>query len=95
MRKGKENLVSLKDRTKEEQRKIATAGGKASGEARRRKKALGELAQIMLAQELKGENKKSVKAHFSDVPDGDMTFAAGILAGQISAAMKGNTKAAE
>lgn len=35
-----ENLVSLGDRTKEEQRKIATMGGKASGEARRRKASI-------------------------------------------------------
>ena len=35
-----ENLVSLGDRTMEEQRKIATMGGKASGEARRRKASI-------------------------------------------------------
>lgn len=35
-----ENLVSLGDRTMEEQRKIATMGGKASGEARRKKASI-------------------------------------------------------
>ena len=33
-----ENLVSFADRTTEEQRAIASAGGKASGEARRKRK---------------------------------------------------------
>ena len=37
-----ENLVSLADRTMEEQRAIASAGGKASGEARRKRKTLKE-----------------------------------------------------
>ena len=36
------NLVSLADRTTEEQREIARKGGIASGEARRRKKSLKE-----------------------------------------------------
>jgi hypothetical protein len=37
---NEENLVSLADRTTSEKRAIATAGGKASGEARRNKKML-------------------------------------------------------
>ena len=35
---AREDLVSLADRTKEEQQKIATKGGIASGKARRKKK---------------------------------------------------------
>lgn len=38
-----DNLRSIGDRTMEEQRAITTAGGKASGEARRRKKSLREM----------------------------------------------------
>ena len=37
---GKENLVSLGDRTTEEQHEIATKGGIASGVARNKKKML-------------------------------------------------------
>ena len=40
---GSKNLTSLADRTTEEQQTIATMGGKASGEARRRKKTLREM----------------------------------------------------
>ena len=44
-----ENLVSLADRTTEEQRAIAYAGGKASGEARRKRKTLKEELLLMLS----------------------------------------------
>ena len=44
-----ENLVSLADRTTEEQRAIASAGGKASGEARRKRKTLKEELLLMLS----------------------------------------------
>ena len=43
MADGHENLIPQNMRTKEEQRDIATMGGKASGEARRRKKSLREM----------------------------------------------------
>lgn len=53
--KGHENLISLADRTTEEQRKIATMGGKASGEARRRKRDMRELMKMMLEEKPKGK----------------------------------------
>ena len=52
-----ENLVSLADRTTEEQRAIASAGGKASGEARRKRKPLKEELLLMLSE---GETQQSV-----------------------------------
>ena len=49
MAKGrKENLVSLADRTTEEQRKIAVAGGKASGVARKKKKLIKDTIEEFL-----------------------------------------------
>ena len=45
---NEENLKSLADRTTEEQRKIAIMGGKASGEARKKKKELRERIAIGL-----------------------------------------------
>lgn len=42
-RDGTKNLTSLADRTIEEQREIATAGGIASGKSRKRQKTLREL----------------------------------------------------
>ena len=52
-----ENLVSLADRTTEEQRAIASAGGKASGEARRKRKTLKEELLLILSE---GETQQSV-----------------------------------
>ena len=52
-----ENLVSLADRTTEEQRAIASAGGKASGEARRKRKTLREELLLILSE---GETQQSV-----------------------------------
>ena len=52
-----ENLVSLADRTTEEQRAIASAGGKASGVARRKRKTLKEELLLMLSE---GETQQSV-----------------------------------
>lgn len=42
-RDGSKNLTSLADRTTEEQRQIATAGGIASGKTRKRQKTLREM----------------------------------------------------
>ena len=56
---NEDNLVSLADRTTEEQREIARKGGIASGEARRRKKTLKE-ELIMLLETNDNNNKISV-----------------------------------
>ena len=52
-----ENLVSLADRTTSEKRAIASAGGKASGEARRKRKTLKEELLLLLSE---GETQQSV-----------------------------------
>lgn len=49
MSKGHENLVPLNKRTKDEQRKIAADGGVASGESRRKRKALKETMETLLS----------------------------------------------
>lgn len=48
-----DNLVPLNERTKTEQRRIATAGGKASGVARRQKRTMREVAEMVATMELK------------------------------------------
>ena len=78
-----ENLVSLADRTTEEQRAIASAGGKASGEARRKRKTLKEELLLMLSdgdiqekislalinEAIKGNNAGSVTKAFEVIRD--------------------------
>ena len=74
---NEKNLVSLADRTTKEQREIAKKGGKASGEARRRKRKLKELLEIALEQKTNGGETKA-------------EFMTNMLVEQ---AMAGNTKA--
>lgn len=57
MAKGHENLVSLADRTTDEQRAIATMGGVASGKARREKKSFREAMEILLEQLVERKDK--------------------------------------
>lgn len=48
-----DNLVPLNERTRTEQRQIAKAGGKASGVARRQKRTLREIAELVGTMEVK------------------------------------------
>lgn len=48
---NEQNLIPLNERTKSEQRAIATAGGKASGKARRNKKLLRDCIDYLLERE--------------------------------------------
>lgn len=47
------NLIPQSERTKEEQRRIAQMGGIASGEARRRKRDLRQVVQMVLDEKVK------------------------------------------
>lgn len=51
-----ENLIPLQFRTPEEQFAICSAGGRASGEARRRTRAMREAAQLLLSSPLVEES---------------------------------------
>ena len=58
--KGKENLIPLSKRTKEERREIAKMGGKKSGEVRREKKKLSEFYTDVIAKRFDMEGEKSL-----------------------------------
>lgn len=58
-RKNIENLTPQSKRTKSEQRKIASAGGIASGIARREKKTLRETLEVLLAMPHETEPEKT------------------------------------
>ena len=62
MANNEENLVSLADRTTEEKRAIGIKGGKASGEARRKKKTMKEQAQLLLSLAVKNPKLKKAMA---------------------------------
>ena len=71
----------------------AKKGGINSGIARRNKKTMAQLAELMLNSQLDEQSKKRVQKMCGDVMDEDATVASMIMAGQIQSAMKGNTKA--
>ena len=57
---GIENLIPQNKRTKTEQREIARMGGIASGEARRKKKTLKDLADMIGGLEVKAEKNRNI-----------------------------------
>lgn len=67
---NEENLISLADRTKEEQREIARKGGIASGEARRRRKTLKE--ELIALLETNDNNNKISLALLQKALNGDI-----------------------
>ena len=87
--KSKANLKkgrTLADRTKEEQKKIATMGGIASGKARQKKKTMRQLAEICLNAKLtKPEIEAKLKeAGLPATYGGQMLFNAVQMAGRNS-----------
>lgn len=94
---GKDNLIPMNQRTEEEQREIASKGGKASVEARRRKKTMRENLEILLALPLQGgksadiEKAKDLKS-FSNA---NMTVEQALIMAQIKKAAKGDLDAFE
>ena len=90
MANGKDNLIVP---TSEEARKYGRKGGIASGEARRAKKTMAQLAELMLNSKLSEDKKEKIQSEFGDIIDEDATVASMMVAGQIKSAIGGNTKA--
>ena len=89
---NEKNLIRAEDLTPSERREIASKGGKASGEARRRKKALKSLMNDLLASEVFDTNiyNKTTAMGFS--PE-DMSYGAAIVAAMVKEAAEGHVKA--
>ncbi len=95
MSESKENLVSLATRTKEEQRNIATMGGKASGEARRQKKTMSEMAKYVLSCPLNEQGIARMKRAGCKVDEKNPTMLTAMIVGQVHAAINGSQKSAD
>lgn len=74
-------------RTKEEARKRGSNGGKKSGESKRRKKSMQELAQAMLSCRVTDDALKDKFASLG-FDTKKMTMAEAMIAGQVMEAMK-------
>ena len=91
-----ENLIPMNRRTKSEQRKIATAGGKASGAARRKKRDMRKAAEMLLNMPV--SNKQStMKATLTalGIDEEDMDYSMGVMAAMLVQAANGNVNAAK
>ena len=85
-----ENLIPFNKRTVSEQRKIQSAGGKASGEARRRKADFRKTLNMLLTAKIDSEEWKPVLEALGV----ECTLESALLMAQIRAALAGDTKAA-
>lgn len=88
------NLVSIGDRTTEEQRRITSAGGRASGVARRRKRSLREAADLYLSLPVANRKKWNAIAKEGVDPE-DIDNQMAMIIGLTQAAMGGDAKAAK
>lgn len=94
-RHGMENLIPFTALTEEQQRAIASKGGKASVEAKRKKKHLREVVQAMLAHEMTEDQISEVLGTAENLLDGDKSVSAVLTARLIQEAAQGNVKAYE
>lgn len=88
------NIISNSDRTPEERREIAAAGGRASGVSRRRKKSLREAAELYLSLPVSDKRAWNRLARDGVEPE-DVDNQMAIIAGLTMQAMKGDSKAAK
>lgn len=88
---NEKNLVPFDERTESEQREIASAGGKASGKARRRKKSLKQKMQLLLSLPA-ADNDQSELATMGVDPE-DMDNEMVLVKALFIAAAAGDTRA--
>ena len=88
------NIIPNSERTAEERREIAAAGGRASGEARRRKKSLREAAELYLSLPVSDKRAWNKLAKDGVAPE-DVDNQMAIIAGLSIKAAKGDAKAAK
>ena len=91
MARGHENLIPFNKRTEDEQRTIRSAGGKASGEARRWKADFRKVLNAILTAEVNHPEWTP----FLEAQGIDSTVEAVVNAAMIAEAMHGNVKAYE
>lgn len=88
------NLIPMEKRSPEEAREMGRKGGRASGEARRRKKSLREAADLYLSLPV-SDKRKWNKLSEDGVPPEDVNNQMAIIAGLSIKAAKGDAKAAK
>lgn len=93
MSNGKDNLIPMNARTKEEQREIARKGGTASGKARRKKRTFQETARMILSLPAPESAAELMRQY--NIADSDCTNMTFLIARMIQLAQNGDIKAAQ
>ena len=91
---NEKNLIPNSERTPEERREIATAGGKASGVSRRRKRSLKEAADLYLSLPVSDRRVWNKIARRGVDPE-DIDNQMAMIIGLTMAATTGDAKAAK
>lgn len=91
---AKKDLVPLNKRTKDEQKKITSKGGIASGASRRRKKALRTALKEAMAMQLKElhPDMQAAIMKAAKLGDAELTVSDAVLGSIIRSACAGNPK---
>ena len=89
------NLIPVTKKTKREQREIARKGGVKSGEVRRRKKTMREVAELILSLPLKDKELDDIDALMSleGIKGKNITVQETMTIALIKKAMQGNLQA--
>ena len=85
---------NFKNRTAEEQREIAKAGGIASGEARRKKKTLAQIGDMIGGLDIKSKKNREILKE-AGIADEDMINDVGMMFRLNLKAQQGDTRAIE
>lgn len=88
---NEKNLVPFDERTESEQREIASAGGKASGKSRRRKKSMKQKMQLLLSLPAADNDQTELSAMGVDPDDMDNEMV--LVKALFIAAAAGDTRA--
>lgn len=89
---GVDNLTSFNTMDAGKQKKIASAGGKASVEARRRKKLMRDQLDLLLSMDVKSNKAKKQMEALGIDPD-DMDNQMALLVAMLKEGINGNVKA--
>lgn len=92
---GTKNLIPIDKLTKEKQREITSAGGKASQKKQKENKTFREIGNILLNSRAKKKDLKELQDRVPDLDVKEMTVKAALFMKQVKKAEEGDTKAFE
>lgn len=91
---NEQNLLKKEDRTPKQRRESARKAGKASGKARRERKAMQEIARIVLDMPLEAGDLKDIEGlTFEDYPDANLTLGQAAVLAVAKKAKRGDVQA--